>query len=334
MAEDSLGELRAKILTESLETSNEPKFGYFGSPGPLCIGDNSAAPVAVRKPKTEDGEGEPIRNIVTNPIKKGSGPDAFFTFAPPLCIDDPYVDPLSLQRKGKVTMLDPEASFKPPGKMKYPPLAYEYVPHMDGVKDPVEVREMHKDVMPLRQIYTNPAKKGGSGVITPGVLFGHDPERRFPEHVPDDYDAAKKLRKQELDEHLSKMQEMPFKGMEYGNRTFQPSSEVFHCDQPTHIPRDPPEDKVTPYPHENAFKPGNPMKRGMLQGLMGGFPPHMDDPLPEPAPRKPKDDGAPEPPPAFKLGFCAKNPKPTPSVTCNTRNMRRERPSCFARPSL
>lgn len=39
-----------------------------------------------------------------------------------------------------------------------------------------------------RNLVTNPGKKGGGGLLTPGVLFGMDEERRFPLHVPDDYD--------------------------------------------------------------------------------------------------------------------------------------------------
>ena len=39
-------------------------------------------------------------------------------------------------------------------------------------------------------IMTTPAKRGGGGILTPGVLFGWDEERKFPEHVPDDYNIA------------------------------------------------------------------------------------------------------------------------------------------------
>ena len=39
-------------------------------------------------------------------------------------------------------------------------------------------------------IITGPTKKGGGGVYTPGVLFGFDEERKFPEYVSDDYEIA------------------------------------------------------------------------------------------------------------------------------------------------
>merc|ERR1719247_2634411 len=134
----------------------------------------------------ETGDGEPIRNIQSAPTKKGMHPNVFFSFEPPLCIGDPYITRGENIKKEKVWMVDPDAAFKPPGKIKMGnKLGYEYVPHMDGVKDPRAVKDALKGVQPLRQIYTNAAKKGGGGVLTPGVLFGftnaEDEPRRFPE---------------------------------------------------------------------------------------------------------------------------------------------------------
>ena len=48
-------------------------------------------------------------------------------------------------------------------------------------------------------------------MLTPGVLMNP-----FPEHVPDDYDRAKKLKKEEMAKHHSLLQELPFKSMAYG----------------------------------------------------------------------------------------------------------------------
>lgn len=330
MGEDRLAETRAKVLTESLEISNEPRWGYFGLPGPLCIGDDSYAPRLMRKEKTDEG-GEPICNMKTNPIKKGKDPSVYFSFAPPLCLDDPYIDGHALTKRGKVQMIDPEAAFRPPGKVRVKN-DLEYVPHMDGVKDPKEVRERYRDYMPPRQIYSGPAKKGGGGVLTQGVLFGWGDERRGQaEHVPDDYDAARKMRRAELEHHQSKLQEAPFRAMEYGNKHFQKNDEAFHYDVPTHIPRDPRPDDFK-NPHENAFRPPGPGKKGMLHGMLGPFPEHMEDPAPVLQRRPPPAEGEDKQP--FKIGFPLKVPKPTPSVTTLTRNMRAERPSSFARPLL
>lgn len=331
-AEDKHAKKRADIMMESLEKSNEPMWGYFGVPGSLAIGDNSYAPKMIRAPAAEDA-GEPIRNILTRPTLKGSHPMVYFGFETPLGLGDPYQDPGSMNKKGKVWMVDPDATFKPPGKVKVSSnkLGYEYVEHKDGFRDPIAMKEKYKDVMPPRQVYTNPMKKGGGGVYTRGVLFGFGEEQPFPEAIPDDYDAAKKQRLKELEEHKQKVQEMPFKSMVYGNMLFQPNGEALHYDVPTHVPREPVESNLKPYPHEVAFRPGNPSKKG-IQGLMGGIPEYVEDPLPGGATRKPKDDS--DERASFKIGAPKQLANPTPSVTCSMRNMRAERPACFVRPRL
>jgi len=334
MGEDRLAETRAKILTQSLEDSNQPKFGYFGFSGPLCIGDDSYAPRTMRKAPAEGDDEGPKGNMVTRPLQKGTHPSVYFSFAPPLALDDPYQDPGMMTKKGKVQMLDPDAAFKPPGTIKASAnkLGYEYVPHCDSVKDPHAVKEALKDVMPLRQIYTNPTKKGGGGVLTSGVLFGWGEERRGqPEHVPDDYDAARKMRKEELAHHQTKTQETAFKSMAYGNGNFSTNVESFHCDVPSHVPRDPPPSTFV-NPHEVAFRPANPMRKGMLKGLMGGFPEHIPDPCHQAERKPPPGEGEEKLP--FKIGCPQMTVKPTPSVTTLKRNMRNERPSSFARPLL
>lgn len=238
-AEDKHAEKRAAIFGASLEAANTPAWGYFGTTGSLAIGDNSYAPKLTRKPPAEE-EGEPLRNMVTNPTKKGAGPDVYFTFETPVSLGDPYIDPGARNKKGKVWMVDPDASFKPPGAIKRSlnKLGFAYVEHCDSAKDPKEVKEKYKDYIPPRQIYTNPTKKGGGGVLTTGVLFGWGEDRKFPDHVPDDFDSAKKQRLKELEEHRSKLQEAPFKGIDYGNRCFGNNTDTYHSDIPTHVPKD------------------------------------------------------------------------------------------------
>ncbi|CAJ1427639.1 unnamed protein product [Effrenium voratum] len=189
-------------------------------------------------------------------------------------------------KKGKVWMLDPDASFKPPGKVKQSinKLGYEYVEHCDQVKDPKAVKEKYTDYIPPRNILGGNSKRGeavarGPGVLTGGVLFGFG-EREpgaFPEHMPDDYDAARKQRKKELEEHHSKVQEMAFKGLDYGNKFFQSNEEAFGgYEHPTHVPRDPQPDTAIKFPHESPFRPTNPMKRDAVGCLMGGIPELLD----------------------------------------------------------
>lgn len=326
-AQDRLSDTRAKMLTESLEKSNEPRFGYFGMPGPLCIGDDSYAPKAVRK-VPENPDAEPIRQIQTGPGGK------LFSFSPPLCLDDPYQDPIYMVKRGKQAMLDPEAPFRPPGSVRRSinKLGYDYVEHGDQYRDPKAIREKYRDYTPPRAILSGYPQRGGPGVYVPGILFGFGDERKFPEHLADDYDAAKKKRRKELEEHLSKLQETPFRPLAYGNSTFATNEETFHCEEPSHVPRDPQPNVVKAVPHEQPFRPAGPSKKGMLYSLMSEYPKHIEDPPPV-IQRRPKEPEG-EERPAFRLNAPIKVPKPTPSVTTMTRNMRNERPSSFARPLL
>jgi len=160
-ADDKYSALRTKHFTESLEASNEPRWGYFGVAGSLAIGDNSYAPRLVKKPASDE-DGEIIRNIGTAPTKKGSGPDVYFQFETPLGLGDPYQDPGLAIKPGKVWMVDPDASFKPAGKVRQGvnKLGYEYVPHCDAVKDPKAIKEKYTEYVPPRNIYGGASKKG------------------------------------------------------------------------------------------------------------------------------------------------------------------------------
>lgn len=334
-AEDKHSAKRAQLFAASLEAANTPAWGYFGTTGSLAIGDNSYAPKLTKKEPPADGEGGPLRNMVTNPVRKGAATDVYFAFETPLALGDPYVDSGVRDRKGKVWMLDPDAAFKPPGNIKRGgnKLGYQYIPHCDTAKDPKEVKEKYKDYMPPRQIYTTPQKKGGGGVLTRGVLFGFSEERLFPEHVPDDYESAKKQRLKDLEEHKSKLQEAPFKGIDYGNRAFATNAESYHSDIPTHIPREVvPPDTSRRFNHEQAWKPSDPLKKGIIKGTIGGVPEYVEDPYPSGAAVRKKAEV--EGPPAFKNGLPNKVCNPMPSVVTNLRNMRNERPLSFARPVL
>lgn len=332
LQDDPLAARRQHFLTESLENSNEPRWGYFGFAGPLAIGDNSYAPRLQKRVPVDDEE--PKGNITSHAPKTGSTPDVYFSFAPPLCLDDPFIDPAMRLKRDKAWQLDPDCAFKPAGKVKHSinKLGIPYQCGADPVPNPVELYEKHKDRTPLPNFYTNPTKKGGGGVMTYGVLFGMEGNRRFPEHVPDDYDAARKIRLADMKHHREKLQEMPFKSRVMGIDHFVSNEEIFHCDQPRGIPRVRSEPNFKRAEHEAPFRPTNPGKKGH-DSTCSPFPPHM--PNPEPLPgrlrRKEKDD--PEPPPPWRPRHPELSMNPQPSVVCNLRNMRAERPSCFRRPS-
>lgn len=327
-------EARAKFLTQSLDESNEPRWGYFGMCGPLAIGDNSLGLPTLRKEKTEAEEAaEPLRNIQTCALKKGNGADAYFSLLPPLAVDEPFIDSYMYSRRPRVHMLDPEASFKPPGKIKHSTntLGYEYMEHMVDNKDPKETYEKYKEYVPLRNFYTNAAKKGGGGVYPPGVLFGNGEDRALYEYMEDPYDNAKMLRRKEFDEHKAKCHEQPFRDKHYGNQAFQVDTEVYHVDGPTHVPREVENRHVNKYPHEMPFRPAHPAKKG-LNAPMNEFPEWFPEPVKETQVRRADPNEA--VPPAWRPCHPRQVHNPMPSVTTSMRNMRAERASSFMRPSL
>jgi len=329
--------LRADILAESLEQANEPKYGYFGFAPPLAIGDTSLAPQAKRKPEEE----EPIRSFVIGPPKKGATDDVLFMAMPPLCCGDPFIDPSKRLKSG--FKHDPEREvFRPAGQIKRSlnKLDLEYVPHMDGAKDPKAIYLKYKEneflALHPPNIKCQPTKKGGGGVLTPGVLMGG-----FPEHVAEDYDGAKKIKKEEMKRHHELMQENPFRGMAYGGRTFAPDRESFFCDQPSGIPRPLKKLDLHEYAHESAFRPPNPSKKG-YNGLMGwpkgrGEPPQtFPDWIPDPAPqakrKAPKEGG--DERAAFRPGCPSGSDNPQKSVMMHPRNLRSMYPASFVRPKI
>lgn len=335
MAEDKYGEKRAAILAQSVEQRHEPRWGYFGYTGPLAIGDNSLAPSTARKPPPAEDAGEPIRNVLTQPPKKGATPDVYFSFEPPLCLGDLYIDPMLRTKRPKCKPVDPEMMFKPPGKVKYSinKLGYEYIPHQNNLRDPQAMHDKYKDYTGPKNFFTSPQKKGGGGILTPGVLFGDGEDRKMYEHMADDYDAPRKQRQKELEIHRSKLQEQQFKSMCYGNRTFQNDIEAFHNDQPCGIPREKKAENYNAYPHEMPFKPSNPAKSGKSGGFGGEpFPEHIPDPIPQPTGRKPPPPE--DAPPSFRTGCPSKVTNPMPSVATSLRNLRADFPRSFVRPTL
>jgi hypothetical protein len=331
MGDDKHAERRAQILADSLAISHEPRFGYFGYTGPLAIGDNSMAPQAKRK-IVKDDEGEPIRNMVANPPKKGSGPDAYFSFEPPLAIGDLYVDPLLRTRKPKCKPIDPDQMFKPGGRVKNHKhkLGYEYLPQCVGFRDPLAMYAKYKDYTGPRNFYTRPLRKGGGGIYTPGVLFGADEEGFFWPHVPDEYDYHRKIAKKEREEHLRKLQETNWTSASYGNKCFVGDRETFFTELSRGIPRVEKQKDYKAYPHEAPFAPPRPPKKG-YNACMAALPEWIPDPVPEAKFRRAAAEEGPPPwNPATKKAVV----KPDCSVHLNLRNLRAENPRSFIRPVL
>jgi hypothetical protein len=334
-----LDALRSDILLQSLEDANTPKYGYFGFAPPLAIGDTSLAPQAKRK----SAEEETIKSFVIGMPKKGQTDDVLFAAMPPLALGDPYVDPAKRNKADKVKWFDPEKVFKPAGQIarslnKLDP--YEYVPGADAPKDPKKIYQKYKEtdfiILHPPNIKCQPTKKGGGGVLTPGVLMNV-----FPEHVPDEYDRARAIKREEQKKHHTLLQETPFRSMAYGGKSFADNTETFFCDIPHGIPRPVVKKDMHAYPHESAFKPANPSKKG-FNGLMGwpkgrGEPPQtFPDWIPDPAPAAKRK--GPESTGDERQAFKPPNPggldNPQKSVMMHSRNLRAMYPQSFVRPRI
>lgn len=320
----ALEEKRKKILELSMASANEPRFGYFGFTSPLAVGENSKAPRF--KKMTEDEFRKP--NILTNPSKKGMTLDTMFQFIQPLCIGDPYNESAGAVKRDKVKVREGEEQFRPAGAVKFNLSGgIEYIPSGEGT------RQRHKiDPVIMPNIVTNPGRKGGAGTIVPGVLFGFGEERRFPEHVPDDYEIASKLKRAELKKETeNKIHEQAFRGCGYGNGTFQNNVEAFHCEQPYGIPLPEQPSKTKVVAHEGAFRPVGNIKTGP-DGYLQPFPEWQPDPVPQPR-RRAKDAVASDKE-SWKVGAPVEVSNPQPAVQMMQKNLRSEFPQSFQRPVL
>ena len=85
--------------------------------------------------------------------------------------------------------------------------------------------------------------------------------------------------------------------------------------------------------HDKPFKPSNPAKRGAIKGTISRFPEYLPNP-PTEIKRKKAPEGEEEVPPMHEKGFKMTYKgltRPTPSIATNSRNLKAQFPSAFAR---
>lgn len=85
--------------------------------------------------------------------------------------------------------------------------------------------------------------------------------------------------------------------------------------------------------HDKAFKPSNPTKRGALKGTISRFPEYLPNP-PRELKRVKEPEGEEAEAPMHEKGFKMTYKgltRPTPSIATNTRNLKSQFPSAFAR---
>jgi len=201
--EDKHSARRHELFQESLKNANTPRYGYFGYTAGLAIGDDSLAPK--RNVKTDVNK----PNCAANPTKCGQTTESYFSVSPPLCIGDQFVDPgkRAVTKRRKLPEGQPE--FKPNGIIHRSTNTLGYLYQIRGASDATARKE---DVKP-RNIYCNPLKKGSSGSLTNGTLFGFGEERKsVPEFVPDDYNSGAKIARENRLKERALMPDVPFRG--------------------------------------------------------------------------------------------------------------------------
>lgn len=148
----------------------------------------------------------------------------------------------------------------------------------------------------------------------------------FPVHHKDEFDYGKVVRKKELEDHWSKMQEKPFSQKVRLQPTFNKPAAVYGEDVP--IKARPASSKVkgNHFEHERAWRPSKPPRSGIYCTL-AKHPEFMPNP-PKQLTRVKPVEGDSLPPPPFKPSYSRKT-IPSASVATNFRNLKASYPSIF-----
>eukprot|EP00742_Colponemidia_sp_Colp-10_P003249 GILJ01003459.1.p1 GENE.GILJ01003459.1~~GILJ01003459.1.p1 ORF type:complete len:325 (-),score=44.26 GILJ01003459.1:273-1247(-) len=314
-------ETRKKILEESLKEGTRSRFGYFSFAPPLCIADDS---VDKKTPK-RDMEKPIVLNFKANPPKQGMGPDAFFSLPASLAVGDKYEDPSRKERRyqlEKNKLIKSDAPFRPSGCTKEPPSKFEYIPVGPAARSkPPRLDDGSVPTGP-RNFVTSPSKRGGNGVLTPGVLFSP-----YPEHLAEPYGVTKQLTSKDSKVAREKMPDQPFKGMSHGGKPFSEDKEIYHLDANGVRQARPASSPNRATHHDRPFYPSNPPRKG-LQSTLNKFPEY----IPQGASSRARNASA-----AAGKDLAAWRPnhggnlsKPDPSVACSLRNLKQDKPAAFA----
>jgi len=127
------------------------------------------------------------------------------------------------------------------------------------------------------------------------------------------------------------MHEMGFRGCGHGNKTFDTIAEAYKCEQPYGLPREIKKFEPARVSHEMSFRLGQKIRTGH-DACMSAFPEWQPDPIPMPRKRIIKGDE--KEAEAWRVGAPTLHMNPQPAVQMIDRNLRREFPKSFARPSI
>ena len=253
-----------------------------------------------------------------SPPKKGSNPDALFSFPGFTSIGDKYRDPprpqLYERTRAEKMIKTHEVPFRPAGSVDMVSIPEHMPTEYNKVK---RRRDSEGNVIfAPKNFYTSPAKKCHPNT-TPGTTFGGTFE-----HIPEPYDRKRDLNRKDMIESKAKMPDLPFKPTSNYSKVLNKDAEVYHVDESLKkILKKPKPAKIAS--HDSAFKPPSHIKSHLVDALFGKVPEFMPDPM-HIITRK-----SPSPTIPWK-STTHDNSRPTPSITSMTINIRSEfSPSSF-----
>ncbi|KAL4501495.1 hypothetical protein ABPG72_021302 [Tetrahymena utriculariae] len=298
--------LRQQALEDAEKFADKPRFALFSQPPSLATGDDKQYEMKLHP---RDETGKPVtqpKNVQAGAPKQGKVKDSYFSVLGFTTIGDPFVDPDSIRRKYELEKkkLVAQEVFKPAS-------GYKNIYNSPYKNEPEYIHKEKnycdsegKVITAPRNITTNPKN---------GPIQKHAP------YIPDPYERQRELRIKEMEEHKKKLAEkQAFRTTHHGGGAFNSGRKLFG-EEGIDIKKRP--QTVTKYniiKHEAPFKPSNPGKKG-LNGTISKFPEYKPDPL-KPLKRvdKPKDKDP------FKPKHCGNLTRPTPTITCNAINIRKD----------
>ena len=295
---------RKVFFEESKFDSKNQKYGLFSFPGTLAV---SSRPyfTSTKPKKNADGLVDTApRNFLTNNLKRGKTPDAFFSY--PEYKSEKYTGqklPFKSDKERTEQMRKKhDEVWKPSGSVRENPSLFEH--QASEVFKKINRRDKDGSVkIDPRNFYTSPPKKGSN---TPGVLLGG-----YPEHIPDPYDRKEKPKspKIKIAQH-----DGPFKKMDKGGETFNKDVDVYGGDDMK--PKIPKRSvSVNAVKHDMPFR-----TTSVSKDTIGKHPEYIPNPMPTVKRKTPSEQ---EP---WRTAIKHRT-SPSPTVTGNVRNLRQEFPA-------
>ena len=221
--ERDLEEKRKQVLEASKFDPYNQRYGLFSFPGPLHIGDNTAAEKLLRHRNPNGSVTTQDKNFLTQPLKSGTTPEAYFST--PSYHPDLYSPPTALKSilkpLEKTDFTQKAGPFHPSGAFKEHPVVYEY--QSSGSQSTPNLRG--KGVLPStgpKNFLTRELKKGHAG-STPGLTLGQEFQ-----HLPDPYERKEEMARQERAREKAKaVSPGPFRGMGYTGNNFSSAQDLY-----------------------------------------------------------------------------------------------------------